>query len=572
MASQQRRMPSTSREYNATADRGMKAESRTVQYCSDEDDDDEPNRDVHRGRHSRGVDLSIIAGGGSEEEVGLHDKEADADEECDESDKEEEENDKALLTHQDVLHRMEQWIIEPILAQLNEMESPSLPSTGHCQPIGHGKERGEDDDDDKSVGSDAGNSDANDDVPVRRRKKRKSRSVSHAGGTTSFSHNVHCRRLTSILLVTSYCHELLQHGRITATLREVYYYFCTHFRSQSECNAIIQHVCDLLRVQRVTLGILASPKGWWSGCLTILDKATNQVVAQGRDTHQSSSHGIAITGTPIEAWRHEYTLQAADAKCIVVIESEGVYSRLAEERFWMTRYPCILVTGKGFPDFATRTWVQYLQQQLHLPAYALCDCNPYGVSAMQTYTYFQKNSAMIHPASNTRLDKHPGSGSQDHLEEGQGYDDNNVESHNNNRPLDLTWIGLRPSQLDDIHLPSTVLQELTDMDHKRLEYLLKDEHRPYCHLGTATRSELLRFADTHPHKVELEALHWKGMDYLCNWLHQQLLQFEHLTLHGTNEGGTNEQSGEESECEAHHGDDDDDDDVDGSNVLSSYRI
>jgi hypothetical protein len=77
-------------------------------------------------------------------------------------------------------------------------------------------------------------------------------------------------------------------------------------------------------------------------------------------------------------------------------------------------------------------------------------------------------------------------------------------------------------------LISTGLHELTDMDHKRLGYLLNDEHRSYCHLGTATRSELQRFADIHPHKVELEALHWKGMDYLWNWLHQQLLDFENL--------------------------------------------
>jgi hypothetical protein len=78
---------------------------------------------------------------------------------------------------------------------------------------------------------------------------------------------------------------------------------------------------------------------------------------------------------------------------------------------------------------------------LPLPTlYALCDSNPYGVSAMQTYTYFQ---------SNTGLHDHQGSGSQYHLREGQGYN-YNVESHNN-RPLDLTWVGLRPSQLDNIH-------------------------------------------------------------------------------------------------------------------------
>jgi meiotic recombination protein SPO11 len=36
----------------------------------------------------------------------------------------------------------------------------------------------------------------------------------------------------------------------------------------------------------------------------------------------------------------------SDAKCIVVIEKEGAYTRLSEDRVF-DKIPCILVTGKG---------------------------------------------------------------------------------------------------------------------------------------------------------------------------------------------------------------------------------
>ncbi len=41
----------------------------------------------------------------------------------------------------------------------------------------------------------------------------------------------------------------------------------------------------------------------------------------------------------------DFTIQS-DASCIIVVEKEGIYSRLSEDRFF-DRIPCILVTGKG---------------------------------------------------------------------------------------------------------------------------------------------------------------------------------------------------------------------------------
>jgi hypothetical protein len=68
------------------------------------------------------------------------------------------------------------------------------------------------------------------------------------------------RSFTSILMVLSYCHSLLGHNR-SATTREVYYFFVTHFRNQRECDSAIWESAELLGVPRMSLGLAASPKG-----------------------------------------------------------------------------------------------------------------------------------------------------------------------------------------------------------------------------------------------------------------------------------------------------------------------
>lgn len=70
----------------------------------------------------------------------------------------------------------------------------------------------------------------------------------------------HSRSFTSILMVLSYCHSLLGHNR-SATTREVYYFFVTHFRNQRECDSAIWETAELLGVPRMSLGLAASPKG-----------------------------------------------------------------------------------------------------------------------------------------------------------------------------------------------------------------------------------------------------------------------------------------------------------------------
>ena len=48
---------------------------------------------------------------------------------------------------------------------------------------------------------------------------------------------------------------------------------------------------------------------------------------------------------------------------------------------------CLLLTGKGYPDVATRRMLSRLSEELRLPAYALMDGDPHGADIARTYRF-----------------------------------------------------------------------------------------------------------------------------------------------------------------------------------------
>jgi DNA topoisomerase VI subunit A len=72
----------------------------------------------------------------------------------------------------------------------------------------------------------------------------------------------------AVFAVLQTSHSLLKSGR-TATQREVYYLHKTLFASALECNQTILRVCALLSVPRHRLGIVASSRGYFAGCLEL---------------------------------------------------------------------------------------------------------------------------------------------------------------------------------------------------------------------------------------------------------------------------------------------------------------
>jgi meiotic recombination protein SPO11 len=193
-----------------------------------------------------------------------------------------------------------------------------------------------------------------------------------------------------------------------------------------------------------------------------------------RDMHGRTEDGVEIKVT------------SKSARAILVIEKEGVYTRLSEERIF-DRFPCILVTGKGFPDLATRALVSTLHRELNLPVIGLCDCNPFGISVLALYHY---------------------------AGERMGIDGRKRYT------VPMRWLGLRPSKVAELkdELPDTVFQKLSDLDYKRITSLL-DSGNPFL---TEEDEEEVRIMGDSGYKVELEALYWLGSDYMGNWVVRML--------------------------------------------------
>ena len=333
-----------------------------------------------------------------------------------------------------------------------------------------------------------------------RRHAANGRVAADDGGDPKFHRNfdniAQSRSFASICCVMSFVHQLLMSNRTTTT-REVYYVFVTHFRNQRECDDVILDVARLLGVSRRSMGLSASPKGWFCGCVEISSRGT---LPSGKDVSGivDGTSLLSVQGLPItREWTErdergrtedgvEIRLTSKRARVILVIEKEGVYNRLSEERIY-DRMPCILVTGKGFPDLATRALVSALHRELDLPVVGLCDCNPYGVSVLSMY----------HCAGDR-----------------MGVDGRRRYT------VPIRWLGLRPSEVDGLRgeLPETVFQRLTDLDRKRIASLL-DSENPFL---TDEDEEEVRIMGDSGYKVELEALYWLGPDHMGNWVVEML--------------------------------------------------
>ncbi|CAM9225290.1 unnamed protein product, partial [Scytosiphon promiscuus] len=219
----------------------------------------------------------------------------------------------------------------------------------------------------------------------------------------------------------------------TATQREIYYAFVTHFANQTKCNDAILDCCALLEEPRHCLGIVASSRGYLAGRIAIRGEGFHDW-QDPRSTGGSS--GLAITSD----WLTRSLELKSDARYVVVVEKDGVFNRMVEDGFYdrqggpfnLRVIPSVLVTGQGFPPLAVRACVYRLAGALDLPVLGLVDCNPFGLSVFLQYK--------------------EGSSRQ-----GKG-------SANFKVP-DMKWVGLRPQGLPQTH--DRVHQKLTQQDLAR---------------------------------------------------------------------------------------------------------
>jgi DNA topoisomerase VI subunit A len=168
----------------------------------------------------------------------------------------------------------------------------------------------------------------------------------------------------------------------------------THLRRDTLRN-ILEYVLKLLSVPMYSLRLYGQPRGLVTGDFTIAKKdGSAKIVAN--DTNSYSLEGAVGIGRDILApedqqkWKYDIEF-ATKIRSIVIVESKSIFEflRLAD---FHTKNKCMIVTGSGYPDHATRRFVRQVFEQSKnkygkdgIPVYGVSDCNPHGMDIVSKY-------------------------------------------------------------------------------------------------------------------------------------------------------------------------------------------
>lgn len=169
---------------------------------------------------------------------------------------------------------------------------------------------------------------------------------------------------------------------VIATKRDIYYRHVPLFRSQRVVDQLIDDLCATLDVNRSDLCVVAAAKGLIAGGISW--KMQNGT----RRNCDMAEGGVLIPPiTSIEDIR-----LGDEVEYILVVEKEAVLKTLCELTSEVIK-KCVLLTGKGYPDAATRELCSRLSHQRRGKMLAIVDYDPHGIEIYQTYKYGSRSMA-----------------------------------------------------------------------------------------------------------------------------------------------------------------------------------
>ncbi|KZP09889.1 DNA topoisomerase IV, alpha subunit [Athelia psychrophila] len=175
-------------------------------------------------------------------------------------------------------------------------------------------------------------------------------------------------------------HEALVYN-IPITKRDIYYRDVPLFQTQAVVDSLIDDIAADMGLDKTQLNIRASAKGLVCGGDLVM------YLKSGGVTHTSTSEGTLIpAGEDIS--RFEVN---PDIAWVLVVEKEAVFQTLC--RLELAGHPSlpgpgIIITGKGYPDVATRHLVKTLSDNLPtIPVMALVDGDAYGLDILSVYKH-----------------------------------------------------------------------------------------------------------------------------------------------------------------------------------------
>lgn len=219
------------------------------------------------------------------------------------------------------------------------------------------------------------------------------------------------------------------------------------FADQTESDAVLEDLEVTLGSLREELHVFAKKAGTMVGNITIVDSGDEI------DCRRMGSGGYAI---PSIVEPDVIQFKKCDAKFVLHVEKNTVWSRFNEDRFWQ-QHNCILTEGGGQPPRGVRRLLRRLNEELGLPVYCLLDCDPWG-----HYIYSVIKQGSISLAFESRRMAVP----------------------------DARFLGIRAMDYDRYKLTDDVQIALTDRDRTRAKQI----------------AEYPWFADKKPWQKEIAAL------------------------------------------------------------------
>ncbi|CAG8669973.1 5835_t:CDS:10, partial [Dentiscutata heterogama] len=223
------------------------------------------------------------------------------------------------------------------------------------------------------------------------------------------------RGFAIIIRILDICHELLIQD-VTATKRDIYYKDVRLFGNQHTVDAAIDELACLFRVPRACLNVTASAKGLVAGALKIIQK--DKTILNCLSTN-----------------------------------NQATFQYLLSSRIFEKFGPCIIITGKGYPDLATRQLVKILGDLRRsndlinsfktIPILGFFDNDPYGIDILSVYKF--GSTAM-------------------------SFDNENLAT-----PI-IKWLGLHCSDWRKYNISKNTLLPLTSADRKKAYQLLQREY------------------------------------------------------------------------------------------------
>jgi len=252
---------------------------------------------------------------------------------------------------------------------------------------------------------------------------------------------------------------------IHVTKRDLFYTDVKLFKQQNESDDVLDDVACMVGCTRSSLNVVASEKGVVVGRLIFDD-----------DGDEIDCTKMGVGGKAIPPTADRVSNMRGDAEFILLIEKDAAFMRLAEDRFY-NQYPCVIISGKGQPDVATRLFLNKVRATLNIPILGLFDADPYGLKILSVYMKGSKNMS---------------------------YDAINLTTP------DIKWLGVRPSDLDKYNIPQQCRLEMTEHDIKEGKQLLQED---FIKANPKWQAELEMMVKSKI-KAEIQALSSFGFQYL----------------------------------------------------------